>query len=166
MLCTNEDRRLSCRIFLRPTVVFGRKHIPHCFLLHYFCESRRPPNVESEYGGGFFGRDRDVGDIVRVDSRYFFDKREGISVWDCFRVVKNVRFPPIAFQTDWSGLTLGFVSRGGMIAPILGGQLLTIDVSFPVYTSVVTFIIAGICVLFLKEAEKQEEGENQRAALH
>jgi len=53
-----------------------------------------------------------------------------------------------------------------MIAPILGGQLLTIDVSLPVYTSVVTFVIAGICVLFLKEGEKQEGEENQRVALH
>jgi len=59
-----------------------------------------------------------------------------------------------------------FVFRGGMIAPILGGQLLTIDVSFPVYTSVVAFVIAGICVLFLKEAEKEEGEENQRVALH
>jgi len=49
--------------------------------------------------------------------------------------------------------------RGGMIAPILGGQLLTVDVSLPVYTSVVTFVIAGICVLFLKEAEKSEGEE-------
>jgi hypothetical protein len=51
-----------------------------------------------------------------------------------------------------------------MIAPLLGGQLLTISVSLPVYTSVVTFIIAGICVLFLKEVEKQE-GE-ERVILH
>ena len=51
-----------------------------------------------------------------------------------------------------------------MIAPILGGQLLTVDVSLPVYMSVVTFVIAGICVLFLKEAEKPE-GE-ERVILH
>ena len=61
---------------------------------------------------------------------------------------------------------LRFVFRGGMIAPILGGQLLAIDVSFPVYASVVTFVVAGICVLFLKEAEKQEGEENQRVILH
>lgn len=64
------------------------------------------------------------------------------------------------------GLTSCFAVRGGMIAPILGGQLLAIDVSFPVYTSVVTFVIAGVCVLFLKEAEKQEGEENQRVTLH
>lgn len=40
-----------------------------------------------------------------------------------------------------------------MIAPIVGGTLLTIDVSFPVYASIVIFIIAGICVLLLKEEE-------------
>ena len=53
-----------------------------------------------------------------------------------------------------------------MIAPILGGQLLAIDVSFPVYASVVTFVVAGICVLFLKEAEKEVGEENQRVVLH
>ena len=53
-----------------------------------------------------------------------------------------------------------------MIAPVLGGQLLAIDVSFPVYTSVVTYMIAGICVLFLKEEEKREGEENQRVVLH
>jgi hypothetical protein len=38
-----------------------------------------------------------------------------------------------------------------MIAPLLGGTLLTIDRTFPVYTSVVIFAIAGICVFTLKE---------------
>lgn len=37
--------------------------------------------------------------------------------------------------------------------------MLTIDVSFPVYTSVVIFVISGVCVLFLKEAEKEEGAE-------
>ena len=69
-------------------------------------------------------------------------------------------------SSDGLGLMLRFVFRGGMIAPILGGQLLAIDVSFPVYASVVTFVVAGICVLFLKEAEKQEGEENQRVILH
>lgn len=53
-----------------------------------------------------------------------------------------------------------------MIAPILGGRLLMIDVSFPVYTSAVIFLVAGTCVLFLKEAEKQEGEENQGVVLH
>ena len=41
-----------------------------------------------------------------------------------------------------------------MIAPILGGILLMMDRSIPVYTSVVTFTIAGFCVLLLKEEER------------
>ena len=53
-----------------------------------------------------------------------------------------------------------------MIAPFLGGQLLAIDVSFPVYASVVTYVVAGICVLFLKEGEKQEGEGNPRVLLH
>lgn len=53
-----------------------------------------------------------------------------------------------------------------MIAPIIGGQLLAMDVSFPVYASVATFMVAGICVLFLKEAEKEEGEDEQRVALH
>jgi len=77
---------------------------------------------------------------------------------------------PDIFSTNVRGSACGIASAlsriGGMIAPILGGQLLMIDVSFPVYTSVVTFVIAGICVLLLKEGEKQEEEENQRVVLH
>jgi len=77
---------------------------------------------------------------------------------------------PEIFATNVRGSACGIASAlsriGGMIAPILGGQLLMIDISFPVYTSVVAFIIAGICVLFLKEAEKQEGEENQRVTLH
>ena len=53
-----------------------------------------------------------------------------------------------------------------MIAPVLGGQLLAVDVSFPVYMSAVTYVIAGICVLFLKEEERREGEGNQRVALH
>ena len=109
-----------------------------------------------------------MGDIVGMDSGNFLGKREGFGVWDRFCVVKNVRSPLTALQTiDGFGLTLFlFAFRGEMIVPILGGQLLTIDVSLPVYTSVVAFVIAGICVLFLKEREKQEGEENQRVALH
>lgn len=70
---------------------------------------------------------------------------------------------PEIFSTNVRGSACGIASAlsriGGMIAPILGGQLLTVDVSLPVYTSVVTFVIAGICVLFLKEAEKSEGEE-------
>lgn len=52
-----------------------------------------------------------------------------------------------------------------MIAPILGGQLLAIDVSVPVYTSVVTFIIAGFCVLLLKEREHSDDDEDSKGVM-
>ena len=38
-----------------------------------------------------------------------------------------------------------------MTAPLIGGALLVIDRSVPVYTSVGVFALAGICVLLLKE---------------
>lgn len=47
--------------------------------------------------------------------------------------------------------------RGGMIAPILGGALLTIDRSFPVYFSIVIFLLAVLCVLLLHENEGRRE---------
>ncbi|KIM89212.1 hypothetical protein PILCRDRAFT_813136 [Piloderma croceum F 1598] len=62
---------------------------------------------------------------------------------------------PEIFGTKVRGTACGIASAlsriGGMIAPLLGGTLLMIDRSFPVYTSVVIFAIAGICVLMLKE---------------
>jgi hypothetical protein len=39
-----------------------------------------------------------------------------------------------------------------MIAPIVGGALLMIDPSFPVYASIAVFLLSGICVLLIKEA--------------
>jgi len=53
-----------------------------------------------------------------------------------------------------------------MIAPVLGGQLLAMDVSFPVYMSVATYVVAGTLVLLLKEEERREGEGNQRVALH
>lgn len=46
-----------------------------------------------------------------------------------------------------------------MIAPMLGGTLLTIDHSIPVYTSIVVFVVAGVCVLLLDEKEGERGGE-------
>jgi hypothetical protein len=40
-----------------------------------------------------------------------------------------------------------------MIAPMLGGALLVIDRSVPVYASIITFAVAGFCVLMLREGE-------------
>lgn len=59
-------------------------------------------------------------------------------------------------------LTL-FPYSGGMIAPILGGVLLMIDRSVPVYTSVVIFAFAGLCVLMLQE-KPREEGKDRTIA--
>lgn len=46
-----------------------------------------------------------------------------------------------------------FASSGGMIAPLLGGLLLNINVAFPVYVSIAVFIVAGFATLMLKEDE-------------
>jgi hypothetical protein len=53
-----------------------------------------------------------------------------------------------------------------MIAPIVGGALLMIDPSFPVYASVVVFVLSGICVLLIEEAKNGagEEDKDRRAA--
>ena len=40
-----------------------------------------------------------------------------------------------------------------MIAPVLGGILLQINVSLPVYTSIVVFIVAGIFTVMLTGRE-------------
>lgn len=57
------------------------------------------------------------------------------------------------------------ISRGGMIAPLLGGALLVVDRSFPVYTSVVIFALAGGCTLLLKETEGATKSE-ERVFVH
>lgn len=56
---------------------------------------------------------------------------------------------------------------GGMIAPMLGGVLLMINRSVPVYTSVAVFAVAGIAVLLLREGAgdgKRTKGE--RVVVH
>ena len=52
-----------------------------------------------------------------------------------------------------------------MIAPILGGSLLMVDHSFPVYASIGIFILSGVCVLLLKEHEGQR-GSAGRGLAH
>jgi len=68
-------------------------------------------------------------------------------MWHRVCFISNVRLFNFAHTTH----KLISANRGGMIAPLLGGTLLMIDRSSPVYTSVVIFAIAGICVLMLKE---------------
>jgi hypothetical protein len=45
-----------------------------------------------------------------------------------------------------------------MIGGLLGGTLLTVERPLPVYASVVVFVIAGVCVLMLKENAEREDG--------
>ena len=45
-----------------------------------------------------------------------------------------------------------------MVAPILGGSLLMVNNSFPVYASIVIFLVATVCVLLLKEDEGDRGG--------
>jgi hypothetical protein len=56
-----------------------------------------------------------------------------------------------------------------MIAPMLGGILLMLDRSIPVYTSVIIFTIAGLCVLLLREGEGDSgrgQGKGVKTILH
>ena len=48
--------------------------------------------------------------------------------------------------------------RGGMIAPMLGGVLLGINQSVPVYASVIVFAVAGFCVLLIREQPREQSG--------
>ncbi|EKM51853.1 uncharacterized protein PHACADRAFT_165177 [Phanerochaete carnosa HHB-10118-sp] len=75
---------------------------------------------------------------------------------------------PEIFGTKVRGTACGIASAlsriGGMIAPLLGGTLLVIDNSFPVYASVAIFLIAGFCVLLLRE--KAGEHGASRGLMH
>ena len=50
-----------------------------------------------------------------------------------------------------------------MIGPLLGGVLLVIDPSFPVYASIGILIGAGMCVLLLEEREGERGGSRTMA---
>lgn len=60
-----------------------------------------------------------------------------------------VRIYSCVIATD----TRFLIYRGGMIAPILGGALLQVNTSLPVYTSIVVFTVAGLCTVLLKGRE-------------
>lgn len=51
-----------------------------------------------------------------------------------------------------------------MVAPMLGGRLLVINSAFPVFASTVIFLVAGLCVLLLKESAGKHGV--QRALMH
>ena len=55
-----------------------------------------------------------------------------------------------------------------MIAPIVGGALLMIDPSFPVYASIAVFVLSSICVLLIEEVDNSvsDEDKDRRAAVH
>lgn len=53
-----------------------------------------------------------------------------------------------------------------MIAPLVGGALLVIDKSIPVYTSVVIFALAGVCVLLLNVEGPGNKTSNERVIMH
>ncbi|TFY80123.1 hypothetical protein EWM64_g3887 [Hericium alpestre] len=77
---------------------------------------------------------------------------------------------PEIFGTKVRGTACGTASAlsriGGMIAPILGGMLLTVNTSFPVYTSIVIFTLSGICVLLLSENAGDGSREGTQAIVH
>lgn len=86
-------------------------------------------------------------------------------MWDCVGSLPNVRAHPYHL-IDSPPFTLprthdqffSLVPRGGMVAPILGGSLLMVNNSFPVYASIVIFLVATVCVLLLKEDEGDRGG--------
>ena len=59
----------------------------------------------------------------------------------------------IPFMSSFSFICSTLFNRGGMFAPILGGLLLMMNQSIPVYTSAVVFVVAGLCVSLLKERD-------------
>ena len=87
-------------------------------------------------------------------------------MWHRLRSLPNVR--PLYNLLYPSRSINPLICRGGMIAPMLGGSLLMIDRSIPVYTSVVTFAIAGFCVLLLKESagDSARGRKGRRAIVH
>ncbi|KAL5524378.1 hypothetical protein ACEPAF_9518 [Sanghuangporus sanghuang] len=78
---------------------------------------------------------------------------------------------PEIFDTAVRGTATGTASAlsriGGMIAPVLGGALLVISRSLPVYTSVVVFVIAGLCTLMLRvEEDDRRRGDGAAGLAH
>ncbi|TRM63911.1 major facilitator superfamily domain-containing protein [Schizophyllum amplum] len=69
---------------------------------------------------------------------------------------------PEIFSTAVRGTACGIASAlsriGGMVSPVLGGILLMISKSLPLYVSATMFTVAGFCILLLRE----DEGEGGR----
>ncbi|KAJ7069406.1 MFS general substrate transporter [Mycena amicta] len=75
---------------------------------------------------------------------------------------------PEIFATKVRGTACGIASAlsriGGIIAPLLGGLLLLFSRAAPVYASMVVFVLAAACVLFLKEDEGVSRRGSRRTA--
>ncbi|KAG9014265.1 hypothetical protein FRB94_013575 [Tulasnella sp. JGI-2019a] len=71
-------------------------------------------------------------------------------------------FPPRIRGTGCG--TASALSRvGGMVAPLLGGQLMGIDRKLPVYAATVIFVVAGVAVLALPSEKAPSSGDSRRA---
>ncbi|ESK88018.1 membrane transporter [Moniliophthora roreri MCA 2997] len=78
---------------------------------------------------------------------------------------------PEIFGTEVRGTACGIASAlsrvGGMIAPILGGTLLVVSRSVPVYASLTVFVLSGLCVLMLKvEESSRGHRKGDRVVVH
>jgi len=58
-----------------------------------------------------------------------------------------------------------FSFSGGMIAPLVGGVLLMLNPAFPVYASIIVFVVAGLSALLLKE-DSAPGAKGQGALVH
>jgi len=85
-------------------MVLGGEYLPQRILLLRVRKSGGTFIVENKYGGGLFDLVCDVGDLVRMDSGDFHDKRKGFCDWDGFCVIESVGFPLVTSLTGLTGL--------------------------------------------------------------
>lgn len=53
-----------------------------------------------------------------------------------------------------------------MIAPLLGGTLLFVNRAFPVYASVVVYLVTAVCVVLLHEVAGEGGRSGERSWVH
>lgn len=88
-------------------------------------------------------------------------------MWDRIGTITNVRLSIMHLDSKPSFTLIVPFHRGGMIAPLLGGALLFVDRSFPVYASVVVYLVTALCVVPLHETAGQGgAGNGERALMH